>query len=520
MQSDGNNGANAKAPTEIAMVVSEVLRSRALVLLGLTLTALATYFLLNRFLTSELLLLAAGSTVAIAGVYLSIAKQRVVFMLLIAALPLEATFVIEAGFSITPYYVMFGLLLLSYVVHSQRISFADTPTRLLVIYFIVCTVSLAVGLFAAPPEVHANTSMAWRASPMRPLIQWALTAVHILFFVIVLNRLRSRNEILTSARLYLWIGLGLGLIGCWQTLAVALDLPGKDFTHAFGAAADQGYQYGKTRFYSAFIADFAPRTTFRESLHFSHYLVSFLPLAIGLVLYRKQLPESWRIRTPLIFVVISLATLLLTMSRSGWLAFAASIAFMFCFYSRVRMLKAAAATLAIVALAGLALKSLGYFRFDLDIWELMQLRMDIERLGTDPRVLYLQTLWATFTQYPLLGVGIGNYGFFGAAQLGMDVVLSAHSVFLNALVETGIIGFAVLCAVVAHFFWSSFSAIHRSRGLASFPMLVGISAGVFGMTLQYCSFGDRPGFHYLFMIALGYALIRFVNENSLPVSTD
>ncbi|MBK7092135.1 MAG: hypothetical protein IPH59_10540 [bacterium] len=57
------------------------------------------------------------------------------------------------------------------------------------------------------------------------------------------------------------------MIGCWQTLAVALDLPGKDFTHAFGAAADQGYQYGKTRFYSAFIADFAPRATFRESLH-------------------------------------------------------------------------------------------------------------------------------------------------------------------------------------------------------------------------------------------------------------
>lgn len=516
MQSNGNNDADTETTAETAMVVPELLRNRALLLFGLALTAVASFLLLDRFLTSELLTLGAGCAVAAAGVYLAIAKQQAVYMLLIAALPLEATFVVEAGFSITPYYVLFGLLIVSYVIHGKHVSLAETPSRLLITYFVICTVSLVVGLSTAPPEVHASSAMAWRASAMRPLIQWILTAVHILFFVVVLNRIRSRDDILSSVKLYLWIGLGLGLIGCWQTLAVALDLPGKDFTHAFGAAADQGYQYGKTRFYSAFIADFAPRATFRESLHLSHYLVSFLPLAIGIVLYRKQLPESWRIRTTLILVVISLATLLLTMSRSGWIAFAGAMAFMFCFCSKARMFKAAAATIAVIAVAGLALKSLGYFRFDLDIWELMQLRMDVEKLGADPRVLYMQTLWATFVQYPLLGVGIGNYGLFGAARLGMDVVLSAHSVFLNALVETGIIGFAVLCSVIVHFFWSAIGTIRKSRTLAAFPMLVGVCAGVFGMTIQYCTFGDRPGFHYLFMIALGYAMIRFIRQNPLP----
>lgn len=502
------------------MVVSELIRSRAPLIFGLAVTSAVSFFLLSRLLTSELLLLACGSIVAAIGVYLAIARQQAVYMLLVAALPLEATFVIEAGFSITPYYMLFSLLLVSYIIHGRHISLAETPSRLLVTYFAICTLSLAVGLFAAPPELHANAAMTWRASAMRPLIQWTLTAVHILFFVVALNRIETREQILSSARLYLWIGLSLGLVGCWQTLAVALDLPGKDFTFAFGAAADQGYQYGMTRFYSAIIADFAPRATFRESLHFSHYLVSFLPLAIGIVLYRRQLPESWRIKVPAIFVVISLATLLLTVSRSGWIAFAGAIAFMFCFYSKSRMLKAASATIAVIAVSGVALKSLGYFRFDLDIWELMQLRLDVEKLGADPRILYLQTLWSTFVQYPLLGVGIGNYGLFGAARLGMDVLLSAHSVFLNALVETGLIGFVVLGSVIVHFFWSAISTIRRSRALAAFPMLVGVSAGVFGMTIQYCSFGDRPGFHYLFMLALGYALIRFIKQNPLPTSVN
>ncbi len=222
----------------------------------------------------------------------------------------------------------------------------------------------------------------------------------------------------------------------------------------------------------------------------------------------------------MVLVVISLATLFLTMSRSGWLAFAGALAFMFCFFPKGRMLKAVAATVAVTAAAGLALKSLGYFRFDLDVWELLQLRMDIDKLGTDPRVLYLQTLWSTFVQYPLLGVGVGNYGLFGAARLGMNLVLSAHSVFLNALVETGIIGFVALCSIVVHFFWTAIGAIRRSKGWSPHPLLVGVSAGVFGMTLQYCSFGDRPGFHYLFMLALGYALIRYIKENQLPAQAD
>ncbi len=502
------------------MVVSETFRSRAGLLFGLALTALGTLLVLWQFLAAEVLLIAFGLTFAAAGTWLAIARQQAVYMLLVAVLPLEATFVIEAGFSVTPYYLAFGLLLLSYVIHNQRISFAETPSRLLAAYFVVCTVSLAAGYFAAPPQLVTSSAMEWRASALRPLVQLLLTATHILFFIIVLNRLRSPAEIISSAKLYLWIGLGLGVLGCWQTLAVAIDLPGKDFTYAFGAAADQGYQYGKTRFYTAFIADFAPRATFRESLHLSHYLVSFLPLALGLVLYRKQLPESWRIKMPTVLVVISMATLFLTMSRSGWLAFAGAVAFMFCFYPKGRMLKAVAATTAIVVAAGWVLKSLGYFRFDLDVWELLQLRMDLERLGADPRVLYLQTLWTTFAQYPLLGVGIGNYGLFGAAKLGMDVVLSAHSVFLNALVETGIIGFVVFCSVIVHFFWTAIGAIRKSKGWSPHPLLVGVSAGVFGMTLQYCSFGDRPGFHYLFMLALGYALIRYIKENQLPAKAD
>lgn len=495
------------------MVMSSALRRNLPLLGGLVLAALLSLVLLKRYEASEVVWLCIGAVIGLSGVWLAVARKEIVYVLLIAALPLEATFVIEAGFSITPYYIMFGLLLLSYLIHNQRLRFDDMPTRIFLAYLAVCAASLVSGLFVEPPAVHASSAMEWRASAIRPLIQLMLAAVHILFFVTVLNFANSRENIMRSLRVYLVVGLALGLLGCWQTLAVALDLPGKDFTQAFGAAASQGYKYGQTRFYAAFISNFAPRATFRESLHFSHFLVSFLPLALGLVIYRKQLPENWRIKTPVILVVLSFLALFLTMSRSGWLAFACSVIYMFACFPKGRMFKIAIVTIAALGCAGLLLKSLGYFRFDLDLWQLMQLRMDVDALEADPRVLYMQALWSTFAQYPILGVGIGNYGIFGAAQLGTDLILSAHSIFLNALAETGLIGFLVLAGVIVHYFVTSTRAILQARGYAPFPLLVGVSAGIFGMTLQYCTFGDRPGFHYLFMLAIGYALIRYVRQN-------
>ena len=495
------------------MVVLEQIKSRAGVAASLAATAVLTFLLAQRFPTVELTGLAIAGVLGIARLWLAIAHQRAIYLMLICALPFEATFVIEAGFSITPYYVLFALLMVSYLIHQNSLRFDAAPSKMFVAYLAVCVASLIAGLFVEPPTVHSSTAMEFRASAARPLIQLGLAAVHILFFVTALDYLRSRERMLESAKIYLWVGFALAFLGCWQTLAVAMDLPGKDFTQAFGAAASQGYKYGETRFYSALVSNFAPRATFRESLHFSHYLISFLPLAIGLVMYRKQLPEKWRIKAPAIFAVIGVVALFLTMSRSGWLAFACSLAFMFWFFPKGRMIKVVAVSVVVLLAAGFVLKTLGYFRFDLDIWQLMQLRMDVDRLEADPRVLYMQTLWSVFSQYPVLGVGIGNYGLFGAAQLGMDVILSAHSIFLNALAETGVIGFALLAGIVTHYFVSAVRAILAARGQAAFPALVGVSAGVLGMTIQYCSFGDRPGFHYLFMLALGYALIRYVREN-------
>ncbi len=466
-------------------------------------------------------LLVAMALIVLAGVALALLRFKdLAYWGLIAVLPLEATFVIEAGFSILPAYLLLAMQIGLLALLRERIEFERFPTKLLSGYLAIVVLSLLYAYVVTPPLVDTTGAMTTRASALRPAVQTGLIALYIVFFAIVLQRNRTASAIRNSLQVYLGIAAMLAVLGCWQSLAVTLDLPGKDFTQAFGAISGEQYRYGETRFYSALITGFAPRTTFRESLHFSHYLISVVPLALTLLFYRKRLPEAWRLKFLPALVIFGSAALFLTMSRSGWIAMLSALAFVAFFAPKRQVLKYVAGCVGALLLLGGVLTSLGYFRLDLGLWELIALRLDAGVMESDPRVMYLNVLWSTFRDYPLLGVGIGNYGAFGAAAVGIPTLLSAHSIFLNALVETGILGFLALGGLILHFFVKLVRAIRSSRDLALYPYLVGVGAGVFGMTLQYFTFGDRPSFYYLFLLAIGYALVYLASENSVASSSE
>ncbi len=458
---------------------------------------------------------AAGAILILSLVALSIRFQQYLPQLLILTLPLEATFVVEAGFSVMPVYFAVALLSLMHILRGDAILDYSTSTKLYSIYLAVVGLSLSYAFLISAPDVDTSAAMSARASSLRPLVQFGLLAAGAWFMLLVAKANANIEQALSSVRLYLFVGLLLASLGIWQSFAVTFDLPGQDFTFAFGAASEQGYKYGETRFYSAFISNFAPRATFRESLHFSHYLISIIPLALALVMFRRQLSPAHRRRWYLPLAIAAVTALFLTMSRSGWIAALAGLAYLFVFVPKARFMRMIGASILTVAAVGSILSFIGYFRFDLGLWELIQLRLDAGALESDPRVAYAATLWQTFKEYPVLGVGIGNYGLFGAAAHGLPVVLSAHSIFLNALVETGVIGFLALSAFVAHFFWRTYRVSRQARDLAVYPYLIGIGAGVFAMTLQYLTFGDRPSFYYLFLITIGHVLMNFARENSV-----
>jgi O-antigen ligase len=86
------------------------------------------------------------------------------------------------------------------------------------------------------------------------------------------------------------------------------------------------------------------------------------------------------------------------------------------------------------------------------------------RLNFDTRLVYWQAAWNTFNDYPWLGVGLGNVGFFFPEKLGSfawklvevrnliyrsSVLLNSKSLWLRLLAETGLVGFSIFTAWLA-----------------------------------------------------------------------
>lgn len=86
------------------------------------------------------------------------------------------------------------------------------------------------------------------------------------------------------------------------------------------------------------------------------------------------------------------------------------------------------------------------------------------RLNFDTRLVYWQAAWNTFNDYPWMGVGLGNVGFFFPEKLGSfawklvevrnliyrsSVLLNSKSLWLRLLAETGLIGFSIFTGWLA-----------------------------------------------------------------------
>lgn len=77
----------------------------------------------------------------------------------------------------------------------------------------------------------------------------------------------------------------------------------------------------------------------------------------------------------------------------------------------------------------------------------------------EPRRELIRASFGMFADYPILGVGFGNYGAFFPHYSGYDAETSEHNIFLSYLATTGGVGFAVLLL----FYVEAFRALWQAR---------------------------------------------------------
>lgn len=216
---------------------------------------------------------------------------------------------------------------------------------------------------------------------------------------------------------------------------------------------------------------------FKDHTIYGAIVALILPLAVGLYLYKKHNPL---VQATLIgLIILILVGIVLSYTRAAWLSVLGSIAIAFVLYYKISWKP-------IAALAGVALVVV-LIRWD-------QIQMELERnkyehttesfderlqsaanISTDASNLERINRWscalAMFKERPIMGYGPGTYAFeYAPFQRPENLTIistnfgdmgNAHSEYLGALAETGLIGMLSFIGIVAALFYTGITLYHR-----------------------------------------------------------
>jgi hypothetical protein len=425
--------------------------------------------------------------------------------LLVVVLPLQAFGAIEAGFTIPPYYVIFVIILFSLLIKGKVPSAGYPGCKPIIVFWVFAILATMIAVWGSPLETMSfDRSMSARAGPMRSPLQIALLVFHLSLFFVVVNTIRSEGDADGILRIHLRMGLLIMILGLFQIVAFAFQLPFQDYTWSLNLADSATLNYGEVRLYGAGVTNFSTRATFGESLHFANYLISIVPVAIALWAFgSKEIRKKFGIVASPIMAVLGATTLFFTMSRSGWVAFAISLIVLALWLSPRIIFFHVPVVFAIVAVVAALFAEVGFFSESTDtFWSIIAGRLNINDILTDPRIRYFELLWESFTQHPILGIGAGNFALVAPTMTGSDMLHSAHGVLWAALADFGILGFGALGIFFVSVLVRLGRAIRVAKPSPRQAVMIGIFASLVGLTFQDLFLGDRPTFHLVMLLGL------------------
>jgi len=216
---------------------------------------------------------------------------------------------------------------------------------------------------------------------------------------------------------------------------------------------------------------------FKDHTIYGAIVALVLPLAVGLYLYKKQSPL---IQVTLIsLIVIILVGLVLSYTRAAWLSVLGSIGIAMLLYYKVSW-----KPIAVLAGIGVVVILIQWDRIQMELernkyehtTEAFDERLQsAANISTDASNLERINRWSCaiemFKQRPIMGYGPGTYAFeYAPFQRPENLTIistnfgdmgNAHSEYLGALAETGLIGMLSLIALIFAIFYTGIALYHR-----------------------------------------------------------
>lgn len=318
--------------------------------------------------------------------------------------------------------------------------------------------------------------------------------------------LTSKLAILQAIRTLFWVTIIICLFGFYQYIGDVIGLP--------------SYLTGLRELYTKVVFGF-PRvqSTALEPLYLANFLLIPLSLAITMTIRRTE-HFSWRLLT----AVIGLGglTLILTLSRGGYIGFAASLC-VIVLASLFKLIQpkimfgmmGLATVLAVAVFGVINFSNVGQKSIDEVERHFVNVSQDasaLHRLGSFDYAL------EAFDSAPFTGVGIGNFGPWVAnypSVLPSDGWAIVNNAPLEILAETGVFGLFTALAFLLMLFALSYKAIFVAKDSVLKAIMLGLVAACVGVLVQYQFFSTFYIMHIwaLFGLMIATQAVIFNQKN-------
>ncbi|MEE8204643.1 MAG: O-antigen ligase family protein, partial [Dehalococcoidales bacterium] len=229
-----------------------------------------------------------------------------------------------------------------------------------------------------------------------------------------------------------------------------------------------------------------PFGPFVNKNHFAGYLEIIIPLALAKAITLRQGERKalfW------FMAAVMVAALFFSLSRGGVLGFSVSM-LVFALLAYI-FLRSRRALISMAAVFFVAVVLLGYIGSEPVVNRLATMAKITEVGDVQSRVQVWKETWNIFTEYPLVGTGLGTFSsIFPRYQGEKYKVFFTHAEndYLQTLSEVGLAGFLLLLALVALVLARLFSALRLSESSRSRTIIIAVLSSTSALAVH--SFSD------------------------------
>jgi O-antigen ligase len=248
------------------------------------------------------------------------------------------------------------------------------------------------------------------------------------------------------------------------------------------------------------------QSTALEPLYFANYLLLPLGVLYAFLLSKKPPISRWLI---LLVFALTAANLVLTISRGGYLGFAALLCVMsiIAFKDVFRPLTIIPILIGAALVGTVVVRAIGSGGAPGMNWELFtgHVRNVFFGASYQERMETYDQAMRAFTSSPLIGIGPGSFGPMVASValvMPKDGWKIVNNESIEILVENGLLGFAAITAFVVVLLVRSLKAFRKDRGSTAWYAHLGLFGASVGMLVQYQTFSTLYIMHVWVTIGL------------------